>query len=154
MDLITDRTAADVQRWRMLRDKGWAAMTERERSEWLSPMKGAYNCTDMNRVESAVAFLVERLQEAGYPLQLTTKTNWTASDAPTRGDMERYLGNVEKIRNTIVVSSTTPDAPSIDEIFDFEKANNIERILLDVNSAIERLDMSFWRAGELYAGEV
>lgn len=39
--LVTDRTAADVTRWRVLREKGLAGMTTDELTEWLAGMKGA-----------------------------------------------------------------------------------------------------------------
>lgn len=154
MDLITDRTVADVQRWQMLRDKGWAAMTEDERNEWLSPMKGAYNSSDMNRVESAVEEIADRFEAMGHSISLVTKTDWTNADTPTRDDMARYYGNVAKLRSMITVFSTTPAAPSINTKLNYQVANNIEKILLDVNALIDKEIMSWWYAGEIYAGEV
>ena len=76
MVLITDRTKADVERWKTLRDKGWNGMTEAERNEWLgvivpkpSASKGMYTHRDMNRVESAVKQISERMRELGYLLE-------------------------------------------------------------------------------------
>ena len=37
--LITNRTAADVARWRALRDKGFDAMSADEKAEWLLQKK-------------------------------------------------------------------------------------------------------------------
>lgn len=64
--LITDRTAADAARVKALTANGWAGMTEAERAEWLTDLKGAYNASDMNRVSAAVDYLAERLHELGY----------------------------------------------------------------------------------------
>lgn len=91
--LITDRTQADVARVKALAAKGWAAMTDDERGEWLygaltpwldadgeqlidvngEPLycrdgvqRGAYNASDLNRVSACVADLVRRLNGAGY----------------------------------------------------------------------------------------
>lgn len=64
--LITDRTLADVERVKALRKKGFAAMTSEERSEFLAPMKGAYNATDLNRVQEAMEYLAERFRGYGY----------------------------------------------------------------------------------------
>ena len=52
--LITDRTTQDVERVKALQAKAWQDMTEEEKVEWLSPLKGSYNYTDLNRVEEAV----------------------------------------------------------------------------------------------------
>lgn len=48
--LITDRTQADVTRWKTLHDKGWFRMSPEEKVEWSSGLKGTYNATDLNRV--------------------------------------------------------------------------------------------------------
>ena len=60
-EYVTDRTSADVERWRALRNKGWANMTDDERQEWMGVIvptpaasKGMYTYRDLNRVETAV----------------------------------------------------------------------------------------------------
>ena len=63
--LITDRTAADVNRVKALAAKGWAGMTAAERTEWLGEMRGAYNASDLNRVGSAVDYVAKRLRSCG-----------------------------------------------------------------------------------------
>ena len=65
-NLITDRTQADVDRYTELKDKSLRGMTDDEKAEWQTQLKGAYNFTDMNRVEAAVEDLANRLTEAGY----------------------------------------------------------------------------------------
>lgn len=64
--LITDRTQADVDRVLTLSAKGWAAMTAAEREEFEAGMKGAYNATDLNRVNAAMEYLESRLVAMGY----------------------------------------------------------------------------------------
>lgn len=153
--MITDRTISDVNRWRELHDKGWAAMTAAERTEWQGEMKGRYSYTDMNRVESAVQDVSERLYAEGYlATPLTTKTNWNLWSVPTLADMTRYLGNIAAIRNAVTVYPTTPKAPSVNQGFDFNVANDIEKILVDVGYILDTLPNSRYYAGELYAGEV
>ena len=70
MNLITDRTAADVERYLTLRNKGFANLTATEKSEWLSNMKGAYNYTDLNRVEDAVQYVAGKLRERGQNVEI------------------------------------------------------------------------------------
>lgn len=154
LNLITDRAAADVSRWKELHDKGWEAMTAEEQSEWVGGMKGSYNYTDMNRVESAVKELEARFLEKGTKLALTTKTNWTRTGWPTKADMNRYFRNVAAIRAAVRVDLNTPAAPTTATLFDYKKANDIEKILLAVDNWLDRVDSCQMYSGDLYLGEV
>ena len=86
--------------------------------------KGAYNYSDLNRVERAVAEISDR---AG--LGLVTKTNWSMWDIPTDTDMNRYLGNVNTIRLRLTDGAGIPALPTSMNNFTYEHANNIELIL-------------------------
>ena len=86
--------------------------------------KGAYNYSDLNRVERAVAEISDR-----KGLGLQTKTNWTMWEIPTEEDMNRYLGNISAIRTTLPNSASLPNAPTTANNFNYEQANNIELIL-------------------------
>lgn len=155
MELIVDRTSQDVNRWKVLRDKGWAKMTDAERTEWLGEMKGRYTHTDMNRVEGAVKALSARLVALGYLTSpLVTKTNWTRNDVPTGADMVRYFKNVATIRNSIPVYPTTPAAPSLYMKLNYSRANDLEQILLDVSQILDGLAQFRYYAGEIKSGEV
>ena len=59
MNLVYDRTAQDVETART------------QRGTTLTPLKGCYNITDLNRVESAVKTLAATLTSAGYPVSVT-----------------------------------------------------------------------------------
>ena len=86
--------------------------------------KGAYNYSDLNRVERAVAEISDR---AG--LGLVTKTDWGMWDIPKESDMRRYLGNIATIRLLINDDNGVPIAPTTMNHFTYEQANNIELIL-------------------------
>ena len=86
--------------------------------------KGAYNYSDLNRVERAVAEISDR---AG--LGLETKTNWAMWDIPTETEMNRYLGNIATIRLRFANVVNMPEAPTTMNNFTYEQANNIELIL-------------------------
>ena len=124
---VTDRTHAHVARLQALAAKGWNNMSASERSEWMGESgdtwKGAYNYTDLNRVESAVKELSEKLG-----LGLTTKTDWSMWDVPGWEELTRYIGNIQAIRDEYRGSENIPSVPSI-ELLDWKKANNIETIL-------------------------
>ena len=153
--LITDRTSADVERWRTLHDKGWAAMTADERTEWLGEMKGRYTHTDMNRVESAVAVVSERLRELGYlHPHLSVKTDWSGSGLPTRVDIDRYFGNVAALRSSIAVLPGTPAAPTTKNKLNHQTANDLEKILVNIDDVATKIQRSWCYAGDISLGEV
>ena len=154
MNLITDRTAADVALWQSLRNKAWRLMTDGEREQWLSSLKGCYNYTDLNRVESAVKYVSELLQKAGYRFYPETKTDWTMNDSPTQDDMSRYLGNIADLRNVIAVRFTTPEAPTVEEKLDYQGANDIETIVGDVTALTENMYESWSYSADGFSGDI
>ena len=86
--------------------------------------RGAYNYTDLNRVEAAVTEIAGLLG-----LALTTKTDWSLWDIPTTTEMTRYLSNVVAIRDACPVEVEFPTLPDTMAKMNYESANNIERTL-------------------------
>ena len=155
MELIFDRTQSDVSRWKELRAKPWDSMTMLEQREWLSDMKGCYNHTDMNRVESAVATVSALLKTMGYAHETpVVKTNWSRSDIPTPEDMSRYYRNITILREAALVYPDTPVAPREGERMDYVIANNIERILFDIDDICTKIPNGVYHLGEIFSGEV
>ena len=153
--MITDRTNQDVARWRTLHDKGWAAMTDAERSEWLGEMKGTYTYTDLNRVETAVKNLSDQFIEMGYLVTpLTVKTNWNRWSVPTRMDFTRYLDNIKILKSLVPGYPETPDVPGINQKLNYELANDIEKILVDLMDVAAKIPQSWNYVGDLFSGEV
>lgn len=93
--------------------------------------KGAYNYSDLNRVERAVAEISDR---AG--LNLVTKTDWSMWDIPKESDMRRYLNNVEAVRQLVPSNVTVPLTPTTMNNFTYNEANNIELIILAAYNAL------------------
>ena len=154
LHLITDRTEEDVNRVKAMQKKGWAKLTEAEKAEWDAGMKGAYNYTDLNRVETAVSYLRDYLGSYGYVVALGALKTWQPTDVPTVGDMQRYLDNIRAIRNVLTVYPSTPQVPASMARFNFTKANEIERILQDVEELVKNMVAAFMQAGEIYGGEL
>lgn len=155
-NLITDRTAADVQKWRSLRDKGINGMTAAERAEWDRGMKGAYNYTDLNRVCNALNFVRDRLIDAGYLLgnEFILKTDWDGSDVPTTADFSMYIKAVNVIRGAIARSNQTPQQIIDIGSIDYQMANDIEKIIVDTDYRINNMQANPKYCGELYSGEI
>lgn len=116
-----------------------------------SARRGAYNYTDLNRVERAVEELAEELS-----LKLVTKTDWTAWDIPKQADMDRYLANITAIRRAGAkielkpTAASTPPVPRSMKNLSYSHANAIEKILYDVSLTVAEQV----RSGELICGEV
>ena len=153
-NLITDRTQADVDRFTELKMKYLSGMTADEKTEWETHLKGAYNYTDMNRVESAVEYVANRLTEAGYVVVPVIKKNWSSADKPTLVDFNRYMKNISEIRSALTTYETTPDAPTTEKKLSFQAANDIEQILTDVDDLITKMISAYFYSGDLYSGEV
>lgn len=104
--------------------------------------KGAYNYSDLNRVERAV---MEIAADLGWTLE--TKTDWTMWDVPRVSDMERYIDNVRRIRNAMGSNIALPETG---DRFTYGDANNIELILSNASDSIENAP----RCGELLCGDM
>jgi hypothetical protein len=155
MELITDRTQADVDRWKALRDKGLHGMNTDELAEWLGEMKGRYAHTDMNRVENAVAEVAKQLRSLGYDVPtLSLKTDWTVRSIPTKADFDRYFGNVATLRGVFPLPATTPKTPTTGSRLDYVAANDLEKILVEVAAMVQKLVSARYYAGDIFAGEV
>ncbi len=154
MNLVTDRTVQDVERVLELKSRGWSNMTAGEQAEWTAGMKGAYNHTDLNRVQEATTYLNERLAECGYVAEFVPLKIWTVGDAPTREELEFYLQNVRAIRDSFVVLASTPSAPTSMTRFNYVKANDIEQILVDIDGLVTKMIASYSYSGECFGGEI
>ena len=154
--LITDRTYEDYIRWRDLRNKGWANMTAAEKAEWKADMKGAYNASDLNRVGGVLNYLRDKLRDAGYlgGNEFTAIVNWTAGEIPTAEQFATYISAVATIRNAMSQKATTPPAPANVGSLDYQGANDIESILIDIEDLINKMLSARYYCGELYSGEI
>lgn len=169
--LITDRTEADFNRAMALAAKGWDAMTDAEKAEWRANPKGAYNVSDLNRVTAAMEYLTDLLRGYGYnvdyqPVSIThadgtTDGTWLETDEPTYSQLERYRLNVASVRAVLAMLPTTPETPArivassvgATDGLTWAGANDIERILEDVNDSINRMEKTWFYSGEIYCGE-
>lgn len=140
MNLIYDRTAEDV------------LTAQKQRGKVLTPLKGCYNATDMNRVAAAVTEIAAELNSAGYAVTVNPRT-YAESDIIRRSDFAAYLANVQTLRDAIAVRATTPSVPAADAKLDFVGANNIEKILADLDELLGWMKYSQKYCGTFAAGQ-
>ena len=139
--LITDRTAQDVA---------------------LGTAKGHYNATDLNRVGEATRYIADRLNGYGYAVSVTGRSDWTVTDIPRQGDMDTYLGDIRALREAIAVMESTPEvparigasAPGAKDGVNWARANDIEKILEDLDLLINNMAAAWFYCGEIFCGEV
>ena len=154
--LVTDRAESDLKALKAaLAAMNTGTATEGQKNLVKDPAaKGAYNYTDLNRVGTALRYLADTLNGYGYDIRVTAKRDWTEHDAPTAGQMARYLADVSAVRGAFAVPADMPDAPQSAEKLDWQAANAIETILREIDILIKNIAASWFYSGELYAGEV
>lgn len=117
--------------------------------------KAYYNASDLNRVETATEYIAKLLKLYSYfKSDLVCKKDWLMSDFPTNAEMERYLNNIRLLIDSFYVKKDTPSLPNNMNYLDIKKANNIEKVLYDLNNLIENMISQFNYCGEIYSGEV
>lgn len=137
-ELIYDRTQADVD----------YALNHPD-SEL--NLKGAYNYTDLNRIEEWCEYIEQQLNTYGYKVNITTKTNWSMEDFPTKEEMKRVRDNVEVLKDAFTSFTNVPDNL---EKMTYQKANDLEKVLHELNTLINNMIASFYYSNEIYSGEV
>ena len=131
--LVFDRSPADTAALEALYEKAKAGtLTASEKAVLAAPShKGAYNYTDLNRVNSAMAYLVQALETRGYIVSgyQADSTVWSQKSIPTKAQLKQYLDNVKALRGAIAMPSNTPTVPKDMEALTPNEANAIEKIL-------------------------
>lgn len=118
-------------------------------------VKGAYNESDLNRVTEAVEYLATRIRGYGNNLDaLSGQGVWSMEDIPTSDSMRRYLDNVGLIRSSISVLPSTPVVPDDMEDLSVDEANDIEKVLVDVDFLLNNMEAAWLYSGDIYSGEV
>lgn len=136
--LIYDRTQSDVD----------YALNNPDSS---SLLKGAYNYNDLNRIETWCEYLAQQLNSYNYYVDITVKTNWTMEEFPTKVQMKRIRDNVQKLKNAFMSYTSVPASL---EKMTYQKANDLEKVLYELDTLINNMIASFYYSGEVFAGEV
>ena len=151
--LVFDRTNQDLYEYQRLNSLPFTLMTDNEKAKWLSgTIKGAYNVSDINRVNAAVNYLHQKLYDASYKTEVITQ-DVDINDTPNIEYFERYLLNVKNIRDIYYVLSNTPQLPTnVEDIKTIIGANAIEKTLYDINSIFEKMLPAYRKCGTFNSG--
>lgn len=141
LHLVTDRTKSDV-----------AARNE----------KGTYNASDLNRVGAAMVYVADRLHSAGYDPHISPKIDWKDDEWVTNEEQTAYLGDLSELRKQLAMMKTTPEVPprllatgiNTNDGLTYTWANDIEKILEDVDYLLTKSIQSRFFSGDIFSGEV
>lgn len=147
LNMITDRTSADVTNAKTLRLKMQAGQTLTE-AEKTAFERGACTITMLNRIENAKKTLVDSLKDKGYYTGANYKT-WTYSDIFGGTDYTTFLNDIRNLRYAFYMQS--PLAP--DYLYGYKEANDIEQILVDIESYINSMVENYKICGTFVCGE-
>lgn len=131
--LITDRTQADVD---------------------ARNGKGTYNASDLNRVAAAMNYVAGRLESDGYDPHISPKTGWKDDDWVDPAAQAVYLGYLAELRSQFAIMQTTPPVPNDMEKLTYQEANDIEKILEDIDRLLTNAAQAWFYSGDIYASEV
>lgn len=171
--LIFDRTQSDVDRVYELRDKilsgGMDSLSNKEKTEWLSGMKGAYNYTDMNRVGEAEKYIYDRMlalpeeldayreskgiedsPEFHVPynpseINVSPLTDITMNTVPSSLVVLVYLLNLINLSQVLTLPDDAPSCPVTMDMMTYSMANDIERLLYMIDHALSELESELYQ---------
>ena len=148
LSMITDRTAADVNTAAALRLKIQSGQTLTENEQGIFE-RGACTITMLNRVENAQKYLAEVLNGHSYKVSITNKT-WQNNQIFEYADYIRLLDNESTLKNAFAVYKDTPKTP--DYLYGWQEANDIEKILIDIEALIGEMKKNFKKCGTFKCG--
>ena len=108
--------------------------------------KGMLNAEDINRIENNTGDIADKIA-----VPVTVKS-WSVGGLPRVSDYKRIRDNVDRIRQGYGIRSDTPVTPE-HPLNTYQKWNDIERILFDVNDLYDRTENARAYCGEIFAGE-
>lgn len=116
-----------------------------------------YDCSDMNRVAEAMEYVAERLRSYGYSIEVSPQRFTRGKDFPTPTVFAHYLEQLRKLRGVLALFITTPPVPGVSAerpYMTVQEANDIERILVDIDRMLSNVAAAWFYSGEIYAGEI
>lgn len=143
-ELIYDRTNSDLEIPKECMKKNIPFPKDNLRYSW--------DYRALNRTEEAMEYVNEIFKELGYFQNMQFKTDWSNEEI-TRKEAERYINNLKTLRDYLKMESTTPLVPNTMNGMSIDKANDIEKILFDINELLEKMTANFRYANDLYCGE-
>lgn len=122
---IFDRTQEDVDTLKVLLNKGYKNFTDEEKELWKQSLKGAFNVSDINRIENNIYVLSSYLN-----IEIDKKI-YAETDIPTWSDFLRIRNNLIDIVEYSNLGISPGDVPEL-PYNTYEKINIIERLMFEI----------------------
>ena len=113
--------------------------------------KSYYNFDDLNRIEQWCEHVAKLLNSYAYFVDIKIKKDWTMLDFPRQSEMERIRQNINRLKEAYY---SFTQIPANLEKMTWQKANDIEKILFEIDTLLNNMISQFYYCGEVYAGEV
>ena len=112
-------------------------------------LKGCLNLLDLNRIESNIAFLAEKMESFSYSPNIHGK-QWTRVDMPNQNDMSRIIGNIRNLIDTFYSPNDPPPLPIV--MLSYSDINAIEENLYLIKQMLDCMESSFTKVGTIKSG--
>lgn len=144
-DAILNRSQIDIDELNELLSIPYNERSEEQKERLLIDLKGAFNRSDMERLENNIQLLSDVLE-----LNLETY-HGKLPEIPTLEYFIRLANNVESIRSAYTIHASTPSTPLL-PINNFKKVNDIEKILDDIHEILLS-NFNYYCGDEIYLGD-
>lgn len=116
--------------------------------------KGAYNYTDLNRIENNCKYVMNLLNNSGLfyiPVIIKVKTDWNVRDIPHIKEINRIRQNIITLMNGMRLGDGYKEIEFSDTM-DYIKANILEKDLEMIKDIIESCQRELRKCNTFYCG--
>ena len=112
-------------------------------------LKGCFNLLDLNRIESNIAFLAEKMESFSYAPNIHGK-QWSRADMPNQNDMSRIVENIRSLISAFYTPDNPPSLPTT--MLSYNDINAIEENLYLIKQMLDVMQTSFKKVGTIKSG--
>lgn len=117
--------------------------------------KGAYNYTDLNRIENNCEYVMNLINNSDYfsnKINITVKKNWNVFDIPKITEINRIRNNIITLINGMNLGNEYEEI-EFSNTMDYIKANILEKDLYLIKLIIETYEKKIRYANTFFCGE-
>lgn len=149
--MIFDRTIEDVNNAIKIRAEKVQNGVELSQEDIETLERGTITLNTLNRIEEKQDALKSELNGIGYWNTPILNKHWTKNDIFNETDFQRIVNNLEILKKSFFVYSTTPSTPTAK--YYFENINDAEKILSDIELMISDVENHYKTCGTFECGE-
>lgn len=112
-------------------------------------LKGCFNLSDLNRIESNIEFLAEKMEGFAYTPNIHGK-QWSREDMPNQDDMSRIIDNIRSLISAFYSPDNPPSLPTT--MLSYDDINAIEENLYLIKQLLDVMQTSFKKVGTIKSG--